>query len=82
MDLKGQYLCERIFLSLMWVFTLAAAILTFVLDNVFVMFVTFVSGLATSALVSPGSNNPPFSPTKSSRRLLLSSPQFVQTNSQ
>lgn len=55
MDLKGQYLCERIFLSLMWVFTLAAAILTFVLDNVFVMFVTFVSGLAASALVSPDS---------------------------
>lgn len=52
MDLKGQYLCERIFLSIMWTVTFAAAILTFVLDNVLVMFVTFVSGLATGALVS------------------------------
>lgn len=52
MDLKGQYLCERIFLPFMWSVTLMAAILTFVLDNVFVMFATFVSGLAASALVS------------------------------
>lgn len=52
MDLKGQYFCERTFLTIMWVVTMAAAILTFVIDNVFVMFVTFASGLAVSAIVS------------------------------
>lgn len=52
MDLKGQYLCERVFLSIMWSVTILSIVLTFVLDNVFVMFITFASGLGASTLVS------------------------------
>lgn len=52
MDLEGQNLCERVFLGLMWTVTLLAALLTFILDNVLVMFVTFASGMAVGAIVS------------------------------
>lgn len=51
MDLKGQHFCERVFLGIMWTTTILAAVLTFVLDEVFAMFVTFAAGLSISAVV-------------------------------
>lgn len=51
MDLKGQYKCERMFLIIMWTVTFVAALLTFIVDDVSVMFVTFASGLAFSSLL-------------------------------
>lgn len=51
MDLKGQYRSEKLFLFMMWPVAILAAILTFILDDVKVMFFTFAGGLGISALV-------------------------------
>lgn len=51
MDLKGQFKCEKNFLWVMWVTTILAAVLTFVMDDVTAMFYTFVGGLGISSIV-------------------------------
>ncbi|CAN8072081.1 unnamed protein product [Agarophyton chilense] len=51
MDLRGQYRSEKAFLLIMWPVTLLAALLTFALDRVNVMFFTFAAGLGLSALI-------------------------------
>lgn len=62
MDLKGQQLSERIFTGVMWVITILSAVLTFILDDVTVMFKTFAGGLALSALVRVSTALLPSSP--------------------
>lgn len=51
MDLKGQQLSERTFMGVMWTVTILSAVLTFILDDVTIMFFTFAGGLALSALI-------------------------------
>lgn len=61
MDLKGQNKSETTFVSIMWAITVLSALLTFIIDDVKVMFITFAAGLGTSALVSQrNSSNLPY----------------------
>lgn len=59
MDLKGQQLSERTFMGFMWTITILSAVLTFIFDDVTVMFKTFAGGLALSALVRIASLDSP-----------------------
>lgn len=51
MDLKGQKLAEKSFLGIMWTITFISAFVTFIVDDVKMMFFIFSGGLACSALV-------------------------------